>query len=65
MTPAEQYAEQRSHAVALIETHAPHRLQASLIDLLRPAIALKVERCDDDKIAIGASKFGRRARRGC
>ena len=54
MTPAAQ----RSHAVVLIQEHAPGRLQGSLIDLLRPAIALNVERCDDDSIAIGASKFG-------
>ena len=58
MTPAEQYAEQRSHAVALIEAHAPQLLQGSLIDLLRPAIALDVERCAAAAIAISASKFG-------
>ena len=58
MTPAEQTAQQRSHAVALIQEHAPQRLQQSLINLLHPAIALNVERCDDDLIAIGASKFG-------
>ena len=57
MTPAEQYAQQRSHAVALIREHAPQRLQQSLIDLLRPAIALNATR-HDDSIAIGASKFG-------
>ena len=58
MTPAEQFAHKRSHAVALIREHAPQRLQDSLIELLRPAIALGIERCDDDSIAIGASKFG-------
>ena len=58
MTPAEQTAQQRSHAVALIQEHAPPRLQQSLIELLRPAISLNVERCDDDLIPVGASKFG-------
>ena len=45
MTPAQQYAERRSRAVALIETHAP-RSQQPLIDLLRPAIALNITRRD-------------------
>ena len=58
MTPAEQYAQKRAQAVALIREHAPLPLQQSLIDLLRPAIALNATRRDDDAIAIGASKFG-------
>lgn len=58
MTPAETYAQKRVEAVTLIENHAPSRLQQSLIDLLRPAIALNVACCDDDTIPIGASKFG-------
>lgn len=58
MTPTEAYAQKRTEAVALIEKHAPQRLQQSLIDLLRPAIALNVARCDDADIPIGASKFG-------
>ena len=58
MTPAEQLAHKRAEAIALIQEHAPKRLQQSLTDLLRPAIALNVERADDDAIAVGASKFG-------
>ena len=58
MMPADQTAQQRSHAIALIREHAPPRLQPSLIDLLRPAIALNVERRDEDSMPIGASKFG-------
>ncbi len=59
MTPAaETYAQKRAEAVALIEQHAPPRLQSALIDLLRPAIALCATRAEDAQIPIGASKFG-------
>ena len=58
MTPTEEFAQKRAEAVALIEKHASPRLQAQLIEALRPAIALKPSRCNDDEISVGASKFG-------
>ena len=42
----------------MIRAHVPARLQDPLIELLRPAIALKVKSEDDAQIPIGASKFG-------
>ncbi len=58
MTPADQYVQKRAEAVALIEQHAPPRLQSALIELLRPAIALCATRAEDAQIPLGASKFG-------
>ena len=58
MTPAEEFAQKRLEAVELIEKHAPARLQSQLIDLLRPAIALKATRCEDEEIPTRKSKFG-------
>lgn len=58
MTPAESYAQKREEAIELIRAHAPARLQESLIELLRPAIALSATRAEDSQIPIGASKFG-------
>jgi len=58
MTPAEEFAAKRLEAEALIRQHAPERLQAQLVELLRPAIALTATRADDAQIPVGASKFG-------
>ena len=58
MKPDQQYAAMRAEAIANIEKLAPRHLHAALIELLRPAIALKATRADDADIAVGASKFG-------
>ncbi|MBW3635503.1 MAG: DUF1963 domain-containing protein [Armatimonadetes bacterium] len=58
MTPNELYAERRAEAIERIRTHAPARLQDTLINFLRPAIALSATRVNDSEITVGASKFG-------
>lgn len=58
MKLTEQYAAKRAQAIAVIEELAPQSLHAPLSERLRPAIALRATRAEDENIAVGTSKFG-------
>lgn len=48
----------RERVLEVIETHAPDVLKAVLRDNLSPAIALILQKTDDENIAVGQSKIG-------
>ena len=48
----------RERVLEVIETHAPDVLKAVLRDNLAPAIALILQKTDDENIAVGQSKIG-------
>lgn len=48
----------RERVLEVIEEHAPDKLKDALRDNLAPAIALLLEKTDDENIAVGQSKIG-------